>query len=69
MCIMLYPHCRLSKSVKKTLDTLCKMFSKFDGEKLSSQLNIVLSSSNYVDIHQLELWNKNIISVIEVRDA
>ena len=63
---MLY---RLSKSVRKTLDALCKMFSKFDGAKLSSQLNIVLCNSNNVDIHQLEIWNKSVASVIEVHSA
>lgn len=58
--------CRLPKPIKKTLDTLCKMFSKFDGVKLSSQLTVVLSSNVDFDVHQLKLWNKDIMSIVEV---
>ena len=42
------------------------MFSKFDGVKLSSQLTIVLSSNVELDVNQLELWHKNIMSLVEV---
>lgn len=71
LMIILYITCiiylyRLPKSVRKTLDILCKMFSKFDGVKLSSQLTVVLASNNDLDVHQLELWHKSIASVIEV---
>lgn len=49
------------------IDTLYKMFSKFDRVKLSSQLTSVLSNDeDNVDAHQLELWNENIVPVIEV---
>lgn len=59
-------YCRLPKSVRTTINTLCKMFSKFDAVKLSTQLTSVLSDNNDLDVQQLELWNKNILCVIEV---
>ena len=58
---------RLPKAIKKSLDGLCKMFSKFDGAKMSSHLTAVLSASNNLDdVHQLEIWNESIVSIIEV---
>ena len=48
------------------MNGLCKMFSLFDGAKLSSHLTAVLSASDNLDVHQLEIWNESIVSIVEV---
>ena len=62
----MYIYCRLPKAIRKAMDGLCKMFSLFDGAKLSSHLTAVLSASDNLDVHQLEIWNESIVSIVEV---